>query len=87
MVSEIVLFGFIGGFARAVAGIMKYGVRNPANGLERLILLGLVGIVCAYAAVSVFPTSYGPFIAASGYTGTDLLKSFYQIAGKVEIRV
>lgn len=87
MVSEIVLFGFVGGFARAVAGIMKYGVRNPANGLERLVLLGIVGIVCAYAMVSAFPTANPVLIGAVGYAGADLMKSLYEIAGKAYLKV
>lgn len=86
MASELLVYGFLGGALRAAAGLLKYGARDSSDIIIRVVYLGFAGIICA-AAFNSFADVSAYMLVAPAYAGTDLLKSFYEIASRNDLRV
>lgn len=83
VLSEIVIYGFLGGALRAAAGFMEYGTRDA---FIRIFYLGVVGVACAFAFTALSPVK-ALYLVAPAYAGTDFLKSMFEIADKSSLRV
>ncbi|MBI4139762.1 hypothetical protein HY483_02250 [Candidatus Woesearchaeota archaeon] len=73
-------FGFLGGFTRAVIGLLKLYTpkkRGEVKPLYMLISLLGSGIIGIFAAL-VISTSF-PLAILAGYAGTDFIENIYKL--------
>lgn len=87
MAYEVVIYGFLGGALRAIAGMMNYGARSFGDAFFRLLVLGFIGVIGAFAYLGYAPVHSEYLLVFPAYAGADLLKSFYEIAAKANLRV
>ncbi len=79
-----ILFGILGGFVRALVGIVKYFEKNKQNQKVRLVYLGFslfVAAVVGGIAGAIANHDWRLAIIA-GYAGTDFLEGLYKIKQK-----
>ena len=88
MLLTAALFGFIGGWARACVGYMKYSYKNkkskfkPSAFLLTFLASGVIGLFAGLLVSTNFALAL-----LAGYAGTDLIENIYKIKKKTKVMI